>query len=254
MWIRDHAAVLFAFAVASSACDQGRLDTPSVKPAPNPDVVRVPSLPDATLDTDLRPPVAADLADYERELPGDGGPLRATIETTMGTFHCELYGDKAPMTVANFIGLATGLKAWRNPETGMIERGKPFFDGLIFHRVIPGFMIQGGDPLGRGVGGPGYTFNDEIWDGAHHGPGTLAMANAGTRAGEGTNGSQFFIMEGDAAHLDSRHTVFGTCAERELVKKIASVRRDHSDKPLQPITMTRVTVRYGDALSQIGRR
>jgi len=108
--------------------------------------------------------------------------------------------------------------------------------------VIPEFMIQGGDPQGIGVGGPGYTFDDEIWDGAHVGPGALAMANAGTRDGGGTNGSQFFIMEGDRPDLDSKHTVFGACKELDVVKRIARVNTGENDKPVEPVTITKVTI------------
>ena len=159
----------------------------------------------------------------------------------MGTLTCELYPDKAPVTVANFIGLATGKKLWRDPKSGEHKHGRPFYDGLTFHRVIAGFMIQGGDPAGVGTGGPGYTFDDEIWDGAHVGPGVLAMANAGTRGGRGTNGSQFFIMEGDRPDLSDKHTVFGKCAELDVVKAIARVKTDRLDKPVEPVTITRVT-------------
>src|SRR5512146_2011132 len=146
--------------------------------------------PDPTPGADVAPPTAADLANYTKDLPGSGSKLLMTMDTSLGSFHCELYGDKAPATVANWIGLATGKKAWLNPKTGNVERGKPFFDGLTFHRVIPGFMVQGGDPLGQGTGGPGYAFDDEIWQGQHVGAGVLAMANAGVRGGHGTNGSQ----------------------------------------------------------------
>src|SRR6185369_12149504 len=103
----------------------------------------------------VRAPVAADLAEYTKDITG-AGPLTATIETSMGAFHCQLFDDKAPATVANFVGLATGKKPWRNPQTRSVETGKPFYDGLTFHRVIPTFMIQGGDPLGTGGGDPGY--------------------------------------------------------------------------------------------------
>ncbi|MBS1123832.1 MAG: putative peptidylprolyl cis-trans isomerase, cyclophilin-type, partial [Deltaproteobacteria bacterium] len=127
--------------------------------------------------SELRPPVAADLAAYTKDIigaPGHGDKLMATIETPLGTLHCELYGDKAPMTVANFVGLATGKKPWRSAKTGNVEQGKPFFDGLVFHRVIPDFMIQGGDPKGSGTGGPGYQFGDEFAPGLEMSPGTLA--------------------------------------------------------------------------------
>jgi cyclophilin family peptidyl-prolyl cis-trans isomerase len=200
--------------------------------------------PDPTPAADVRKPTAADLAEYTKDIPGSG-KLMMQMETSLGTFNCELYGDKAPMTVANFVGLATGKKAWLNPKTGNVERGKPYFDGLTFHRVIPGFMIQGGDPLGAGTGGPGYNFNDEIWEGQHVGPGSLAMANAGVRNGEGTNGSQFFIMEGDRPDLDSKHTVFGKCAELDLVKKIENVPTGPGNRPNEPVTINKVTFSKG---------
>jgi peptidyl-prolyl cis-trans isomerase A (cyclophilin A) len=186
---------------------------------------------------DVRPPVAADLAEYTKDLPGDG-KLVATIETSMGTIHCELFGDKAPMTVANFVGLATGKKAWRNPKTGAVEKGKPFYDGLIFHRVIPEFMIQGGDPMGVGRGGPGYQFGDEFLQELQMQPGTLAMANAGPA----TNGSQFFITEVAPAHLNMRHTIFGQCKELDLVKQIARVPQNAQNKPDTDVTMNKVTI------------
>jgi len=228
---------------AGSAAKPANNDTPEPV-GKEPELPKQPS-PDPTPAADVRPPVAADLAEYTKDLPGTGTKLMAKIETSMGTFNCELYGDKAPMTVANFVGLATGKKAWMNPKTGNVERGKPYFDGLTFHRVIPGFMIQGGDPQGTGTGGPGYRFNDEIWQGAHVGPGVLAMANAGVRGGEGTNGSQFFVMEGERGDLDPKHTVFGKCAELDLVKKITNVPRDPDDRPNTPVTMNKVTIAKG---------
>jgi peptidyl-prolyl cis-trans isomerase A (cyclophilin A) len=187
-----------------------------------------------------RAPTAGDLAEYTQGIAGNG-PLTATIETSLGTFHCQLFADKAPMTVANFVGLATGKKAWQNPGTGATEKGKPFFDGLIFHRVIPGFMIQGGDPLGKGVGGPGYNFDDEVNNGLVMKPGTLAMANAGP----GTNGSQFFITEGSPSYLNNKHTIFGQCKEVDLVKKIEGVPRGPGDQPETPVTITKVTFAKG---------
>jgi peptidyl-prolyl cis-trans isomerase A (cyclophilin A) len=189
---------------------------------------------------EVRPPVAADLAEYTKDLAGNG-PLTATIDTSLGTFHCELFGDKAPATVANFVGLATGKKAWQNPTTSSVEKGKPFFDGLIFHRVIAGFMIQGGDPLGQGVGGPGYKFDDEVNNGLVMKPGTLAMANAGA----GTNGSQFFITETAPNWLNNKHTIFGECKEVDLVKKITAVPKGPGDRPNTPVTITKVTIAKG---------
>jgi peptidyl-prolyl cis-trans isomerase A (cyclophilin A) len=185
---------------------------------------------------DVRPPTAADYAEYTKDIKGTG-PLVATIETSMGTFHCELFGDKTPMTVANFVGLATGKKPWMNPKTGNVEKGKPFFDGLIFHRVIPKFMIQGGDPLGQGTGGPGYQFADEFSPDLKMEPGTLAMANSGPA----TNGSQFFITEGAPDWLNGKHTVFGRCKEPDLVTKIEGVDRGPNDRPKTPVTITKVT-------------
>ena len=190
-------------------------------------------------DNTVRPPTAADLAEYTKDITGNG-PLTAAIETSLGTFHCELFADKAPMTVANFVGLATGKKAWQNPG-GSTETGKPFFNGLIFHRVIPGFMIQGGDPEGVGRGGPGYRFDDEVNNGLAMKPGTLAMANAGA----GTNGSQFFITEGAPSYLNNKHTIFGQCKEVDLVKKIEGVPRGPGDKPETPVTITKITFAKG---------
>jgi peptidyl-prolyl cis-trans isomerase A (cyclophilin A) len=187
---------------------------------------------------EVRAPAASDLADYLKEIPGDG-KLMATIETPLGTLHCELFGDKAPMTVANFVGLATGRKSWRDPS-GNIQKNKPFFDGLVFHRVIPTFMIQGGDPKGVGVGGPGYSFADEFVDGLEMSPGTLAMANSG----KATNGSQFFVMEGSSPGLVGKHTIFGRCLEVEVVTKITNTPRNADDKPDTPVTM-KITIKKG---------
>jgi cyclophilin family peptidyl-prolyl cis-trans isomerase len=203
--------------------------------APEP-VQKQPSPNPAPAGDEVRPPVAADLAEYTKDLPGTG-KLQATIDTSMGAFHCELYADKSPMTVANFVGLATGKKPWMNPKTGNVERGKPYYDGLTFHRVIPKFMIQGGDPLGQGIGGPGYEFADEISD-VKMAPGVLAMANTGQPV---TNGGQFFITEIGPDWLQGKHTIFGQCKEVDLVKKITSVPAT-ADKPNQPVTITKVTI------------
>jgi peptidyl-prolyl cis-trans isomerase A (cyclophilin A) len=189
------------------------------------------------IEAEIRPPVAADLATYLKAVKGTGPILLATIETSLGTLRCQLYEEKAPMTVANFVGLATGQKAWVDPKSGKTVKGKAFYNGLIFHRVIPGFMVQGGDPLGLGTGGPGYQFGDEISE-LRNIPGTLAMANAGPR----TNGSQFFINEVRSTHLDNRHTVFGQCKEIELVQKIANAPRDASDRPQPAVVIKRVTI------------
>ncbi|HEX4418159.1 MAG TPA: peptidylprolyl isomerase [Kofleriaceae bacterium] len=190
---------------------------------------------------DVRPPEAGDLAIYTKAIKGKG-PLVATIATNQGTLHCQLFDDKAPVAVANFIGLATGQKPWIDPATGKTVKNKPFYDGLTFHRVIPHFMIQGGDPLGRGTGGPGYTFDDELVPGLTHKPGTLAMANAGPS----TNGSQFFIDEVDASWLNNKHTIFGQCKELDVVGKITALPRGRDDKPQEPVTITKLTIGRGE--------
>ena len=188
------------------------------------------------------PPKAEDLAGYIEDLKGDG-PLVATFETSMGEIHCELFADKVPMTVANFVGLARGLKPFQHPRTKATEK-RPFYDGLKFHRVIPNFMVQGGDPLGVGAGGPGYRFEDEfVPELKHNVPGILSMANAGP----GTNGSQFFITEVPTPHLDGRHTVFGKCAEVDLIKKITRVdkRPGSGSTPAQDIIIERLVIARG---------
>ncbi len=219
---------------AGSAGSSGSGAPTMAKPA-------TPPVLDTTAPTgDVRPPTKEDFAEYTKDLKGTG-PLTATIETTQGTFHCELFGDKTPITVANFIGLATGKKPWTNPKTGSVEKGKPYFDGLTFHRVIAGFMIQGGDPTGTGTSGPGYNFDDEIVPGLTMKEGTLAMANAGSHGGHGTNGSQFFITESAPTYLNGKHTIFGQCKELDLVKKITSVEKAR-DKPKDDVVMTKVTI------------
>jgi peptidyl-prolyl cis-trans isomerase A (cyclophilin A) len=191
--------------------------------------------PKTALDYEIvRAPVAEDLAYFTKDVPGTGNKLFAKIETSLGTINCELFPDKAPMTVANFIGLATGKKPWMDPRTKDVKKGVPYFDGLIFHRVIPDFMVQAGDPLGQGVGGPGYKFEDELSPEMDMGPGTLAMANAGPV----TNGSQFFIMDNASRpDLAQKHTIFGMCKELDVVAKITSTPRGPRDKPQTPVTM-----------------
>jgi cyclophilin family peptidyl-prolyl cis-trans isomerase len=192
---------------------------------------------------DVRPPTAADLADYTKDIQGSG-PLTAHIETSKGTFNCQLFPDTAPATVANFIGLATGKKAWLDPNSGSVVKGKPFYDGLTFHRVIPNFMIQGGDPLGSGTGGPGYAFDDETANNPGFKVGSLAMANAGVRGGHGTNGSQFFITENAPEWLNGKHTIFGQCDNSEGVKAITAL-RGPGDRPTEPVTIDHVTFTKG---------
>jgi peptidyl-prolyl cis-trans isomerase A (cyclophilin A) len=165
----------------------------------------------------------------------------ATLHTNHGDIVINLLGDHAPQTVANFVGLASGTKEYRDPGTGRKTTGR-FYDGLTFHRVIDGFMIQGGDPEGTGRGGPGYTFADEFHpDLVFNKPYLLAMANAGP----GTNGSQFFITVGPAPHLNRRHTIFGEVADeasRAVVDKIAKVQTGRADRPVDEVVITSVDI------------
>jgi peptidyl-prolyl cis-trans isomerase A (cyclophilin A) len=165
----------------------------------------------------------------------------ATLHTNHGDIVINLFGDHAPKTVANFVGLASGTKEYVDPETGQRTTGR-FYDGLTFHRIIDGFMIQGGDPVGTGVGGPGYKFGDEFHpELAFNKPYLLAMANAGP----GTNGSQFFITVGPATHLNRRHTIFGEVADqasRDVVDRIARVRTGRGDRPAEPVVITTVDI------------
>jgi peptidyl-prolyl cis-trans isomerase A (cyclophilin A) len=165
----------------------------------------------------------------------------ATLHTNHGDITINLFPDHAPKTVANFVGLASGTKEYADPKTGKKTTGK-FYDGVVFHRVIDGFMIQGGDPLGTGTGGPGYTFADEFHpDLSFNKPYLLAMANAGP----GTNGSQFFITVGPTPHLNRKHTIFGEVADqasRNVVDEIAKVKVGRGDRPAEAVVITSVDI------------
>ncbi|MEO5821110.1 MAG: peptidylprolyl isomerase [Vicinamibacteraceae bacterium] len=163
----------------------------------------------------------------------------ANFTTNQGTFVVKLFDDVAPKTVANFVGLAEGTKAWKDPVTDK-SVSRPFYDGLTFHRVIKGFMIQGGCPLGTGTGGPGFRFEDEFSPQARHSSaGILSMANSGP----GTNGSQFFITLGATPHLDGRHSVFGEVVEGlDVIKNIGRVKTGSQDRPSQPVIMEKITI------------
>jgi peptidyl-prolyl cis-trans isomerase A (cyclophilin A) len=165
--------------------------------------------------------------------------IYAHFETTIGNFTAELFESQVPKTVANFVGLVEGTSEWTHPQTGQKEK-KPYYDGIIFHRIIDGFMIQGGDPLGQGYGGPGYQFEDEFHPELRHDrPGILSMANAGPN----TNGSQFFITLAPTPHLDRRHSVFGAVVEGlDVIKQIGRVKTDRNDRPVTPVEMTKVTI------------
>ena len=162
-------------------------------------------------------------------------PIPVRFETSEGTIRCTLLPSEAPQTVLNFVDLAQGRREWVDPNTGRPTERR-FYDGLTFHRVMPGFMIQGGDPLGTGMGGPGYRFKDEFSERGFDEPGMLAMANSGPD----TNGSQFFITEGTPVKLNGKHTIFGTCRDAEVVKRIARVPTDRGDKPTSPVVIERV--------------
>jgi peptidyl-prolyl cis-trans isomerase A (cyclophilin A) len=178
------------------------------------------------------------------------GPT-VVMDTSMGRITCQFFQKQAPKTVANFIGLAEGTKDWTDPVTHVKHHGKPLFNGTIFHRVIPNFMIQGGDPTGTGMGDPGYQFADEFDPNLGFDvPGRLAMANSGPN----TNGSQFFITEVPTEFLNHIHTIFGQCDESSvlLAKAIALVQRNRDDKPLTPVVLKKVTiVREGQPLPSL---
>lgn len=169
----------------------------------------------------------------------------ATIHTSLGDIKVELYGNHAPKTVKNFIGLATGEITWTHPATGE-KTNAPLYNGTIFHRVIQDFMIQGGDPLGQGIGGPGYQFDDEINpDLDFREPYKLAMANAGIQGGRGTNGSQFFITTAPTTWLQGKHTIFGDVTDetsRAVVDKLNTVATDMRDKPLEDVVINNITI------------
>jgi peptidyl-prolyl cis-trans isomerase A (cyclophilin A) len=183
----------------------------------------------------------------------------AIIDTTAGKMNCTLFPDKAPIGVANFIGLATGTKDWKNPASGATKHGVPLYDGTIFHRVIPGFMIQGGDPAGTGSGpDPVKPFKNEVSpDLTFNKAGLLAYANAGPN----TNTSQFFITEvpftGEQANmLNGHYTIFGQCddAAVTLVKQIAAMSRDSNDRPYRPIKINHIAIQKGGSGATAARR
>jgi len=167
-------------------------------------------------------------------------PVFATFVTTEGTFKARLFDQEAPKTVENFVGLAEGTKDWTDPRSNQKVR-QPYYDGVIFHRVIDGFMIQGGDPLGQGIGGPGYTFADEFHPKARHNKaGMLSMANRGPN----TNGGQFFITLAPTPHLDNRHSVFGEVESgMDVVRKIGSTKVGAQDRPVKDIVIQSVKIR-----------
>jgi peptidyl-prolyl cis-trans isomerase A (cyclophilin A) len=178
-------------------------------------------------------------------VPGEG-ELRAVFRTNVGEFVVRLFDELAPNTVSSFVGLATGRGEWIDPTSGEPGSGG-YYDGVIFHRVIPGFVIQGGDRTGTGRGGPGYTFDDECSASAQHtDKGILSMANAGIRGGRGTNGSQFFITLGPTPHLDGKHTVFGEVIDGlAVVERIGETKTGPGDRPIQDVRIESIDVLRG---------
>jgi len=194
--------------------------------------------------TPAQPASAQDLPDAPQATAAamihPNGPT-VVMDTSMGRITCQFYERQAPKAVANFIGLAEGTIDWTDPATKKKQHHKPFYDGTTFHRVIPEFMIQGGDPTGTGMGDPGFAFDDEFDPGLNFDkPGKLAMANSGPN----TNGSQFFITEKAGDFLNQKYTLFGQCDDSSVlvVQTIARVQRDSNDKPLQPVVLKKVTI------------
>jgi peptidyl-prolyl cis-trans isomerase A (cyclophilin A) len=192
-------------------------------------------------------PASQEVPDAPQATTVPNGPF-VVMDTSMGRITCQFYQQQAPKAVANFVELAEGTKDWTDPRTRQVQHHKHYYDGTTFHRVIPEFMIQGGDPTGTGMGSPGYTFNDEFDPNLNFDrPGRLAMANSGPN----TNGSQFFITEKATDFLDQHYTLFGQCdaASVAVVKAIARVPRDANDRPRTPVVLQKVTiVRKGEPM------
>jgi len=222
--ITAFSAALPASAIAQQSSTPGQTQT--AKPADD-----LPDAPQATVAATIHP----------------NGPT-VVMDTSMGRITCQFYQQQAPKTVANFIGLAEGTIDWTDPTTKKKQHHKPLYDNTTFHRVIPEFMIQGGDPTGTGMGDPGYSFNDEFDPNLNFDkPGRLAMANSGPN----TNGSQFFVTEQAVDSLNQHYSLFGQCDDSsvDVVKAIARVQRDANDKPLAPVVLQKVTiVREGQPL------
>ncbi len=229
-FLHSRLSLLVLIAATTVAAAQAPTSPPAAPPASQAPATSPPAdLPDGPeAASQVRPPVAPT------------GPT-AILDTSVGRLTCKLYAKQAPVTVANFIGLAQGTKDWTDPASLKKVHGQPFYDGTTFHRVIPNFMIQGGDRVGNGTGDPGYFFDDEFSpDLSFDVPGRLAMANAGPS----TNGSQFFITEQPVPELNGKHTIFGQCDQHSvlLVASIARVTRDANDKPETPVVVRKVTI------------
>jgi peptidyl-prolyl cis-trans isomerase A (cyclophilin A) len=194
--------------------------------------------PGGTSQTATPTPPPANLTGWQKDAM-DGKDLYATLETSEGTIVVQLFSKDAPKTVANFVGLASGQKEWKDPANLQMTT-RPLYDGTIFHRVIPNFMIQGGDPLGKGIGGPGYSFEDEFQSSrTFDKPGILAMANRGPN----TNGSQFFITVAATPWLNKHHTIFGeTVKGYDVVEKISKVPTSDGSTPVTPVVIKKITI------------
>jgi peptidyl-prolyl cis-trans isomerase A (cyclophilin A) len=222
-------------AESSSAVGSASAAPVASRPAP-----KVPARPVASVTPAPDDPLAGKftLADATKGLAGPG-PLFAAIDTDLGKLECKLFDEKAPLTTANFIGLARGIRPWKDPDGKWVK--KPAYDGTMFHRIIKGFMIQGGDARGNGSGEPGYVIPDEIWENAlHDHAGLLCMANRGPN----TNGAQFFITDAAAPHLDHGYTIFGECAPEDLVHKLASV-EVQGERPKTPLKIKTIKIHRG---------
>ena len=233
------AALLFSAAL--TACkEQGSTPAPQQTPPATPPTA-APAAPPAAPSPVQPTPAAAPTKGKDNAMadtngiPQGDGDLYAVFKTSEGDLVIKLFEKDAPKTIANFVGLATGKKQWKDPRSGQTMTDKPLYDGTVFHRVIPQFMIQGGDPLGTGTGDPGYRFEDEFGSGKRFDkPGLLAMANAGPN----TNGSQFFITEVPTPHLNNRHTIFGEVLKGiELIPRIA--RKPNGATKLNKVEITR---------------
>jgi peptidyl-prolyl cis-trans isomerase A (cyclophilin A) len=222
-----NALLLSVLSAAFAAVPTMAQQSPVTPPTQKPEIPAASELPDAPM---------ANVA----VLLVPNGP-RMVMDTSMGRITCQFFQKQAPKATANFIALATGQKDWVDPTTHKTMHNKPLYDGTTFHRVIPEFMIQGGDPAGTGMGDPGYTFDDELDPNLNFDrPGRLAMANSGPN----TNGSQFFITEQGYDTLNQHYTLFGQCddASVDVVKAIARVDRDADDKPKTTVTLDKVTI------------
>lgn len=237
---------LFALclSIACSKTESAKLASSSSAPSsaaerpPEPPPVKAEVLAVATPSAASDPHGGTFTLDEATALLSSKGNLVAVIETTLGTFTCELFEKEVPNTVANFVGLARGLRAFKDTKTGAWTK-RPYYDGIVFHRVIPNFMIQGGDPTGTGRGDPGYVIADEFAPSlTHDKPGMLSMANKGPNTG----GGQFFITEKATPWLDGRHAIFGHCTPEALVATITHVPTGPMNRPVEPVVMNKVTI------------